>query len=93
MAKHRAGELGEEALDKVEPGTMRRREGELKAAGGLLGEPSLGRNVPVGRRIEVSAGRVNQSDSSEVWDSCPLARVCRLPGARTINAGHLPDVC
>ena len=42
MAQHRAGHLGEEALDEVEPGAMFGREGELEAARGLLGEPGFG---------------------------------------------------
>jgi hypothetical protein len=42
VAQHRAGELGEEALDKIEPGAMLGREGEFETAGRLIGEPSLG---------------------------------------------------
>ena len=30
VTQHGAGELGKEALDEVEPGTMRRREGEFE---------------------------------------------------------------
>ena len=33
MAQNRAGELGEEALDEVEPGAVLGREGELESAG------------------------------------------------------------
>ena len=40
VAQHRAGQLGEEALDEIEPGAVRGREGELEAADGLIGEPS-----------------------------------------------------
>ena len=40
VAEDRTGELREEALDEVEPGAMLGREGELKSAGGLLGQPS-----------------------------------------------------
>src|SRR5258706_3700832 len=42
VAQHRAGELGEEALDEIEPGAVFGREGEFEAAGGLFGQPSLG---------------------------------------------------
>ena len=42
VAEDRTGELREEALDEVEPGAMLGREGELKSAGGLLGQPSSG---------------------------------------------------
>ena len=42
VAQHRAGELGEEALDEIEPGAMLGREGELEAAGRACGEPRCG---------------------------------------------------
>jgi hypothetical protein len=41
MAQHRAGELGEEALDEIEPRAVLGGEGEFEAVGRLLGEPSL----------------------------------------------------
>jgi hypothetical protein len=40
VAQDRAGELGEEAFDEVEPGAVLGREGELEAAGRLGSEPS-----------------------------------------------------
>ena len=39
---HRAGELGEEALDEIEPRAVLGGEGEFESTGGLLGEPSFG---------------------------------------------------
>src|ERR1700716_627397 len=42
VAQDRAGELGEEALDEIEPGAVFGREGELEAARRSSGEPSLG---------------------------------------------------
>ena len=42
VAQNRAGELGEEALDEVEPGAVLGREGELEATGWSSGEPSFG---------------------------------------------------
>ena len=42
VAQDRSGELGEEALDEVEPGAVFGREGELEAVRRLSGEPSLG---------------------------------------------------
>ena len=39
VAQHRAGELGEEALDEIEPGTMLGCEGEFEAADRLFGKP------------------------------------------------------
>ena len=42
VAEHRAGELGEEALDQVEPGAVLGREGKFEAMRGLLGKPGSG---------------------------------------------------
>ena len=42
MAQDRAGELGEEAFDEVEPRAVLGGEGEFEAAGGLIGEPGFG---------------------------------------------------
>jgi hypothetical protein len=36
------GQLGQEALDEVEPRAVLGSEGELEAAHGLLGEPGFG---------------------------------------------------
>ena len=41
MAQDRAGELGEEALDEVEPGAMLGNEGELEPAVGLFGSQAF----------------------------------------------------
>jgi len=51
MSEHGAGELGEEALDQVEPGAMLRREDEREAAFGLGREPRLGLPGDVGGMI------------------------------------------
>jgi hypothetical protein len=42
VAQDRAGELGEEALDEVEPGAVLGCEGELETAGRSSGQPSFG---------------------------------------------------
>ena len=42
MAQDRTGELGEEALDKVEPRAVLGGEGELEASNRSRGEPSSG---------------------------------------------------
>ena len=42
VAQNRAGELGEEALDEVEPGAVLGREGEFEAVRGLRGKPGFG---------------------------------------------------
>ena len=42
VAQHRAGELGEETLHEIEPGTMLGCEDEFEAADRLFGNPSIG---------------------------------------------------
>ncbi len=42
VAKHGSSHLGEEALHKIEPGTMFRREHKIKAALWLGGKPRVG---------------------------------------------------
>ena len=49
VAQDGAGELGEEALDEVEPRAVLGGEGELEAARGLFGEPSF--RLAVLRRV------------------------------------------
>jgi hypothetical protein len=39
VAQDRPGELGEKALDEIEPPPIPRREGELETAGWLVGKP------------------------------------------------------
>jgi len=42
VTQHRASELGEEALDEIEPRAVCGRKGELEAADRLLSEPGIG---------------------------------------------------
>jgi hypothetical protein len=42
VTQNGVGEFGKEALDKVEPGAVFRREGELEAVRGVIGEPGFG---------------------------------------------------
>ncbi len=42
MTQDGAGEFGEEALDEVEPGTVRGSEGEFEAVRGLFCDPGSG---------------------------------------------------
>jgi hypothetical protein len=46
-----ASEFGKEALDKVEPGAVFGREGELEAVRGLIGKPGFGLLGDVRRMI------------------------------------------
>ena len=64
VAQDGSCELGEEALDEVEPRTVLGSEGEFEAAGGLIGEPGLGlfgdvRGVIVEDQLDRRAGWVS----------------------------------
>ena len=85
MAQDRAGELGEEALDEVEPGAVLGREGEREAARRLSGEPSSGffgdmRRVVVQDQLDRRAGRVSGIEKLEEFDE--LAAAVALPDER-----------
>src|SRR5437899_11822995 len=73
MAQDRAGKLREEALDEVEPGTVRGRKGEFEAAGRSGGEPSFGfsRNLGgmiVENQLACGAGRIGDIKKLEELD-------------------------
>src|SRR5262249_13198898 len=70
VAQDGAGQLGEEAFDEVEPGAVLGSEGELKPAGGLLGEPSSGlsgdmRGMIVEDQMDRRVGRIGRVDELE----------------------------
>ena len=78
MAQDGAGELGEEALDEVEPGAVLGREGEREAARRLSGEPSSGffgdmRRVVVQDQLDRRAGRVSGIEKLEEFDELAAA--------------------
>src|SRR6202007_674047 len=78
MAQHRAGELGEEAFDEIEPGAVLGREGELEAAGRLLGEPSLGRlgdvrGMIVEDQLDRRMSRIGDVEKLEEFDEFAAA--------------------
>jgi len=78
VAEDRAGELGEEALDEVEPGAMLGREGELEAAGRACGEPRFGFLGDVGRvivedELDGGAGRISGIEKLEEFDELSAA--------------------
>ena len=78
MAQDRAGELGEEALDQVEPGAVLGREGELEAAGRSSGKPSccLPRDVCgmiIEDQLDRGAGRLSGVEKLEEFDELPAA--------------------
>ena len=70
MAQDRAGELGEEALDQVEPGAVLGREGELEAPAWSGGEPGSGfsRDVCgmiIEDQLDRGAARISGIEKSE----------------------------
>ena len=78
VAQDGAGQLGEEAFDEVEPGAVLGSEGELKPAGGLLGEPSSGlsgdmRGMIVEDQMDRRVGRIGRVDELEELDELPCA--------------------
>jgi len=95
VAQDRAGELGEEALDEIEPGAMFGREGELEAARRLSGEPSLGfsgdmRRMVVEDQLDRRTGRVSGIEQLEEFDELAAAvtlldQGMDLPGERSFR--------
>ena len=78
VAQHRAGELGEEALDEIEPGAVLGREGEFEAADRLIGEPSLGLlgdvcGMIVKDQPDRRMGRIGGIDELEEFDELAAA--------------------
>src|SRR6202158_3890177 len=78
MAQDRAGELGEEALDEVEPGSVLGREGEREAARRLSGEPGLGfsgdmRRMVVQDQLDRRSGRISGIEKLEEFDELAAA--------------------
>ena len=99
VAQHRAGELGEEALDEIEPGAVLGREGELEAAGRLLGEPSFGLFGDVCRMIvedqlDRRVSRISGIEELEEFDEFAAAVAVldegvTLPVSRSMPASKL----
>jgi hypothetical protein len=95
VAQHRAGELGEEALDEIEPGAMLGRESEFEAAGGLIGEPSLGlfgdvRRMIVEDQLDRRMGRIGGIEELEKFDEFATAMAVPDEGVswRGVLHGH-----
>src|SRR5579872_5186993 len=78
VTQDRAGELGEEALDEVEPGAVLGREGELESATRSSGEPSFGLSRDVCRMIvedqlDRGLGRIGDIKQLEEFDELAAA--------------------
>ena len=100
VAQDRAGELGEEALDEVEPGAMLGCESELETAGRSSGQPSFGfsrgvRGMIVENQFDCGAGRISGVNKFEEFDELSTAvavsdQAVDLPREQ-INPGQQAD--
>src|SRR5450759_3291808 len=89
-----AGQLGEEALDEVEPRVMLGSEGELEAARGLLGEPGFClpgdmRGMIVQDKVDRRVGRIGFVEPLEERDELAAAMAVLDHGVNL--AGHKID--
>jgi len=78
VTQDRTGKLGEETLNEIEPGTVRRREGELEPASGSSGEPRSGfsrdvRGMIVENQLDRGAGRIGGIKKLEEFDELSAA--------------------
>ena len=78
VTQDRAGKLGEEALDEIEPGAVDGREGEHEAAARSSGEPASGllrymSGMIVENQLNRSAGRIGRIKESEEFDELAAA--------------------
>ena len=99
VAQDRAGELGEEAFNKVEPRAVFGGEGEFEASDRSSGEPGSGffryvRGMIIEDQLDRGAPRVSGIEKSEEVDELAagwrsLTRVWTLPVSRSIPANRL----
>src|SRR5215469_3897714 len=100
MTQHRASELGEEALDEIEPRAVRRREGELEATDRLLSEPGIGlfgdvRGMIVEDQLDRCVSWIGGIEKLEKFDE--FAAAMTVPDERVnltgeqINTGQQTD--
>ena len=78
VTQDRAGKLGEEALDEIEPGAVDEREGELEAAGRSSGAPASGllrymSGMIVENQLNRGAGRIGSIKEPEEFDELAAA--------------------
>jgi hypothetical protein len=78
VAQNRTGDLGEEALDEVEPRAMLGSEGELEPASGLFGKPRsrlLGDmcGMIVEDQVDRRVGRISRIEELEELDEFAAA--------------------
>ena len=90
VAQDRASELGEEALDEVEPGAVLGGEGKFQTADRLIGEPSLCLLGAVGGMIvedqlDCRMGRIGGVEKLEKFDEFAAAVAVRDEGVNSSN--------
>jgi hypothetical protein len=100
VAQDRAGQLGKERLDNVQPGAMLGREGEFEAPCGLFGEPGVGflgnvGGVIVKDDLDRSMRCIGRVDNLEKFDELAAAmpvpdQGVNLPGQQ-VDAGQKAD--
>src|SRR3974377_437573 len=97
MAQDGSGELGEEALDQIEPGGMLGGEDKLEAAGRSGGEPGFGfsrggRRMIFEDQLDRRVGRVNGIEELEELDELSASVAISNQGVdlsgEQINAGQ-----
>ena len=96
VAQDRARELGEEALDEIEPGAMRGREGEFEAADRLTGEPSLGlfgdvRGMIVEDQLDRRVGWIGGVEKLEKFDGMERWGGLGVIADNLINIGRVME--
>src|SRR5580704_4149360 len=97
MTQDGTSELGEEALDEVEPGAVFRREGEPEAAARASGEPGFGlsrdvRGMIVENQPDRGVGRIGGIEQLEEFDELAAAMAVSDQGVdlagEQINSGQ-----
>lgn len=96
VAKDRTRQFGEEPLDEVQPGAVRRGEGELEASGRSGGKPSLGFfryvcGMIVEDQFDRSPGRIGGVKEAEEFDE--LAAAMAVFDESMDLAGQQIDAC
>src|SRR5208337_3235746 len=100
VAQDRAGELGEEALDEVEPGAVLGREDKFETADRLTGEPSLCllgdvRGMIVEDQLDCRMGRIGGVEKPEKFDEFAAAVAVLDQGVnlagQQVDAGQQTD--
>jgi hypothetical protein len=96
MAQDGASKFGEESLDEIEPGAMRRREGELETTGPLGCEPCLSflgdvRGMIIEDQLDGRVRRIGGIE--EQLEEFDMTRAWTFPVSRSMPAKRLTVPC